>query len=65
MKKEKVTLEDLQLESFITALPEDQMHQIKGGHYIIRGRRYNYRTRWTAVDTRSETTEFTATTGQK
>ncbi|MCC6412974.1 MAG: pinensin family lanthipeptide [Saprospiraceae bacterium] len=65
MAKEKITLEDLKMESFVTALESDQMHQIKGGIYIIRGRRFTYRTRWTAVDTRSDTAEAAFTPGQK
>jgi len=53
------------MESFVTALQSDQMHQIKGGIYIIRGRRFTYRTRWTAVDTRSDSSESAVNPGQK
>jgi hypothetical protein len=52
MAKEKLTLEALQVQSFVTALTPDQMQNTKGGIYQIRGRRYNYRVRWTMVDTR-------------
>ncbi len=54
MKKTKLTLRELQIQSFITALDEEEMTHIKGGRYEIRGRRFVYRTRWTSVDTRSD-----------
>ncbi|HRI61123.1 MAG TPA: pinensin family lanthipeptide [Saprospiraceae bacterium] len=53
MAKEKLKLSDLKVQSFVTALDEDQMNRLKGG-YVIKGRRFNYRTRWTMVDTRSD-----------
>ena len=53
MPKTKLTLEEIQVESFATTLGAEQMNQIKGG-FRIRGRRYTYRGRWTAVDIRSE-----------
>ncbi|MCS7035223.1 MAG: pinensin family lanthipeptide [Saprospiraceae bacterium] len=59
MKKTKLTLQQLQLESFVTALEPEQMVQVKGGRYEIRGRRFTYRTRWTSVDTRSDEMEGT------
>ena len=52
MAKEKFTLQELQVESFVTALDETQMGQVKGGLYIVKGRRFTYTARWTAVDTR-------------
>ena len=55
MAKEKLKLSDLKVQSFVTALDEGEMTRLKGG-YIIKGRRFNYRTRWTAVDTRSDAT---------
>ena len=55
MAKEKLKLSDLKVQSFVTALDEGQMNRLKGGH-VIKGRRFNYRTRWTAVDTRSDAT---------
>ncbi len=54
MAKSTLTLTDLQVKSFVTTLDEEQMGRVKGGHYIVRGRRYAYRTRWTTVDTRSD-----------
>jgi hypothetical protein len=54
MAKEKLTLDSLQVQSFVTALTPEQMQNTKGGIYHIRGRRYNYRVRWTMVDTRVE-----------
>ncbi len=53
MAKKKITLTDLQVQSFVTTLDDQQMNRVKGGIYIVRGRRYNYRTRWTLVDTRA------------
>lgn len=54
MAKEKFTLEDLKVNSFVTALDDGQMQHVKGGTVVIRGRRFSYRTRWTSVDTRVE-----------
>lgn len=54
MKKDKLELSNLNVRSFTSRLDADQMHQVKGGFYIIRGGRYTYRTRWTSVDIRSE-----------
>jgi hypothetical protein len=59
MAKTKLTLAELQLHSFVTALEPEQMTEIKGGRYEIRGRRFTYRTRWTSVDTRSDELEDT------
>lgn len=53
MSKEKLKLSDLKVQSFVTSLDDGQMNRLKGG-YTIKGRRFNYRTRWTAVDTRSD-----------
>lgn len=53
MAKKKITLTDLNVQSFVTTLDEQQMNQVKGGFFIVRGRRYSYRTRWTMVDTRA------------
>jgi hypothetical protein len=33
------------------------MNQVKGGYYTVKGRRFTYRTRWTAVDIRSNADE--------
>lgn len=55
MAKEKRSLSDLKVQSFVTALGDEQMNRLKGG-YIVKGRRYTYRTRWTAVDIRAEVT---------
>jgi hypothetical protein len=54
MAKEKFTLEELKVQSVITTLDGDAMNQLKGGTAPTRGRFYTYRTRWTAVDVRSE-----------
>lgn len=54
MAKKKITLSDLKVQSFVTTLDEEQMNHVKGGIYIVRGRRYTYRTRWTSVDIRSD-----------
>ena len=54
MAKEKLTLEELKVQSFITALGDDQMNQVKGGFTIVKGRRSTFRTRWTSVDIRAE-----------
>ncbi|MBP6826441.1 MAG: pinensin family lanthipeptide [Saprospiraceae bacterium] len=53
MAKEKLTLSDLKVQSFVTTLDEAQMNRLKGG-YMIKGRRFTYRTRWTAVDIRAD-----------
>lgn len=54
MKKEKLTLDDLKVQSLVTSLDGEEMNQLKGGAAPVRGRLYTYRTRWTAVDVRSE-----------
>jgi hypothetical protein len=53
MAKEKLKLSELKVQSFVTALDESDMNRLKGGA-VIKGRRFNYRTRWTMVDTRSD-----------
>ena len=60
MAKEKFTLEAIKVESFVTSLEESQLKEVKGG-YIIRGRQYTYRSRWTSVDTRVEVSPGTNT----
>lgn len=57
MKKEKLTLEELKVQSFVTELNDDQLGHLKGGFTIVKGRRFNFRTRWTTVDVRGEFTE--------
>ena len=57
MGKEKSTLADLQVQSFITSLDQSEMNQVKGGYMVVKGRRVSYRTRWTAVDTRADAVE--------
>jgi hypothetical protein len=64
MAKEKITLSDLKVQSSVTSLNNEQLGQVKGGHYTIRGRRFNHIVRWTAVDTRTQTDESTSTPGQ-
>lgn len=54
MAQKKLPLSDLKVQSFVTALDEQQMNQLKGGHITIKGHRFNYRARWTAVDTRAD-----------
>jgi len=52
MKKEKITLTDLKIQSFVTTLDEKQQTAVKGGSMTVRGRRFTYTSRWTSVDTR-------------
>jgi len=54
MAKEKLTLGELKVQSFVTALGEEQLNQVKGGFVAMSGRRYTYRTRWTLVEVRSD-----------
>lgn len=54
MTKEKLTLNELKVQSFVTTLDEAKMNQVKGGIFIVRGRQFTYRTRWTSVDTRAD-----------
>lgn len=61
MAKEKLKLSDLKVQSCVTTLDEGEMNRLKGG-YVIKGRRFNYRTRWTAVDTRSDVLADASTT---
>jgi hypothetical protein len=65
MAKSKLSLTDLKIKSFATTLDETEMNHIKGGFYIIRGRRFTYRTRWTSVDTRSDESEAITRPGDK
>ena len=65
MAKSKLTLSELQVKSFVTTLDEAQMNQLKGGFYVIRGRRFSYSTRWTSVDTRSDEAESIRRPGGK
>jgi hypothetical protein len=59
MAKEKLTLDELKVQSFATALTNEQMTNTKGGIYSIKGRKYDYNVRWTAIDIRfCETEEF-------
>ncbi len=51
MAKEKFTLDDLKVNSFVTTLDNAQMKEVKGGTIVIKGRRFMYTTRWTTVDT--------------
>ena len=60
MAKEKFTLTDLQVQSFVTSLDQEEMSQVKGGYMTIKGRRFTYRTRWTSVDTRVDASEHVA-----
>lgn len=65
MAKSKLSLTDLQIKSFVTTLDEAQMNHVKGGAYVVRGRRFTYRTRWTSVDTRSDESEQMERPGAK
>jgi hypothetical protein len=58
MAKEKLTLSELKVQSFVTSLEHDQLNQVKGGYMIIKGRRYTYRSRWTFIDTRSDVNDM-------
>jgi hypothetical protein len=51
-KEKKFTLDELKVESFATKLTTTQMSNTKGGIYVIKGRRYTYSVRWTAIDIR-------------
>ena len=53
MAKEKFTLKELEVKSFVSSLENDSLKELKGG-YQFKGRRYTYRVRWTSVDTRVE-----------
>jgi len=57
MKKAKLELTDLKVQSYSTRLDEGAMNQVRGGYFLIRGGFYTYRTRWTSVDIRSDETE--------
>lgn len=57
MKKQKISLDELKVESFVTKLDEKDMSKVKGGFMKVRGHRFTYRTRWTMVDTRAESGE--------
>ena len=57
MAKEKFTLTELQVQSFVTSLNQEEMSHVKGGYMTVKGRRFNYRTRWTSVDTRVDMTD--------
>lgn len=65
MAKSKLSLTDIQVKSFVTTLGEEQMNRVKGGYYLVRGRRFTYRTRWTSVDTRSDESEAIRLQGPK
>ena len=58
MAKSKLTLSEIKVNSFVTTLDNERMQHVKGGYYLIRGRRFIYRTRWTSVDTRSDEGEM-------
>ncbi len=65
MSKKKITLQELQVKSFMTELEEEQLSQIRGGAAFLKGRRFHYRTRWTSVDTRSDAEEIPVWGGKK
>jgi hypothetical protein len=52
MAQKKLTLKELQVSSFATQLEKSDLDEVKGGAAFIRGRRFNFRVRWTTVDTR-------------
>ncbi|HOY07704.1 MAG TPA: pinensin family lanthipeptide [Saprospiraceae bacterium] len=54
MAKEKLTLDELKVQSLVTSLEGPAMNQVKGGTAPMRGKFFTYRTRWTAVDVRSD-----------
>ncbi len=51
MAKEKLKLEYLKVQSFLTTLEAEQLENVVGG-YVTKGRRYTVNSRWTSVDTR-------------
>ncbi len=63
MAKSKLTLTELKVDSLVTTLNDLEMSQLKGGFYVVRGRRFAYRTRWTSVDTRSDENEAVSRPG--
>jgi hypothetical protein len=63
MAKPKLTLDDLKVQSIVTSLDPQQMQELKGGFYVIRGRVFRYRARWTSVDTRNEIDSAVSTSG--
>jgi len=65
MGKEKFTLAEIQVQSFVTSLDQTEMEKVKGGYMTIKGRRVSYRTRWTAVDTRVDAVEAFAMPGHQ
>ena len=65
MAKPKLTLSEIKVNSFVTTLDNERMQHIKGGYFLIRGRRFTYRTRWTSVDTRSDESEFVSRPGAR
>jgi hypothetical protein len=56
MAKEKLTLNDLKVESSVTTLGEEQLGKVKGGYYIVKGHVYTYTSRWTTIDIRGDNT---------
>jgi hypothetical protein len=62
MSKEKLNLSDFQIQSFVTSLDQHQLEQTKGGLQLnIQGKKTNYSTRWTSVDTRIDNVEGKST----
>jgi hypothetical protein len=66
MSKEKLNLTDFQIQSFVTSLDQSQLEQTKGGVQLnIIGKKTNYSTRWTSVDTRIDHIEGKTNSAQK
>lgn len=54
MTKIKRSIQDLKVQSFVTALDNEQLQNVKGGIVTVKGRRVVYTSRWTTVDTRAD-----------
>jgi hypothetical protein len=65
MSSKKLTLKQMQVNSFATDLQKEEMENVKGGAVYIRGQRFNFRVRWTTVDTRAEVSEANSGNGHK
>jgi hypothetical protein len=65
MEKKKLTLKQMQVQSFATGLQKEEMENVKGGAVYIRGQRFNFRVRWTTVDTRVGVSEASSDNGAK
>ncbi len=61
MAKSKLKLSELKVQSFVTALEDEQLDNVKGG-FLVKGQRYTFRSRWTSIDTRVNEAEVAGST---